>query len=417
MEESVGNIMFYLIGNPLGHSWSVPIHNRLADYPYQLRPTTPEELDSFMRARHFSGLNVTIPHKKAVIPYCDELTDIARRIGAVNTVYFEGGKMVGHNTDYAGFSYLARRTGLSFAGRRVFILGSGGTSLTARTVAEDEGAAEVTVVSRSGEFGYDDLYATEGEFILINTTPVGMYPNTDISPVDLDRLPGCQGVLDVVYNPRRTRLVQDAAARGIPAAGGLAMLVAQAAFAAEKFLGGPIPAETIEETLGEITRQCTNIVLIGMPGCGKSTVGKILARLTGREFVDTDAMVEERTGRSIPAIFAEDGEETFRQLETEAVADAGRRSGLIIACGGGAVLREENRRALRQNGWICRLCRPLEHLDTAGRPLSGDIDKMKAMETTRGPIYAALADLEAENISVPEDTSGKILAHFLQYME
>lgn len=409
--------MFYLIGNPLGHSWSVPIHNRLADYPYQLRPTPPEDLDSFMRARNFSGLNVTIPHKKAVIPYCDALTDTAARIGAVNTVYFEDGKMMGHNTDYAGFSYLARRTGISFAGQRVFILGSGGTSLTARAVAQDEGAVEVTVVSRSGAFSYDDLYAAEGEFILVNTTPVGMYPNTDAAPVDLDRLPGCRGVLDVVYNPRRTRLVQDAAARGIPAAGGVAMLVAQAAFAAEKFLGRPVPAEAIEETLGEITRQCTNIVLIGMPGCGKSTVGKILAELTGRELVDTDAIVEARAGRSIPAIFAEDGEEAFRLLEAEAVAETGRRSGLIIACGGGAVLREENRRALRQNGWICCLRRPLDRLDTAGRPLSGNMEKMKAMEATRGPIYTALADLEAENISVPEDTAQTILKRFLQYLD
>lgn len=195
------------------------------------------------------------------------------------------------------------------------------------------------------------------------------------------------------------------------------MLVAQAAFAAEKFLGRSIPAEAIEETLGEITRQCTNIVLIGMPGCGKSTVGKILAELTGRELVDTDAMVETRTGRSIPTIFAEDGEEIFRRLEAEAVAEAGRRSGLIVACGGGAVLREENRRALRQNGWICCLHRPLDRLDTAGRPLSGDMEKMKAMEALRGPIYAALADLTAENISVPEDTARTILTCFLQYMD
>ncbi len=409
--------MFYLIGNPLGHSWSVPIHNRLADYSYQLRPTTPEELDGFMRAREFSGLNVTIPHKKAVIPYCDELTDTARRIGAVNTVYFENGKMIGHNTDYAGFAYLAKRTGISFAGQRVFILGSGGTSLTTRAVAEDGGAASVTVVSRSGEFGYDDLYAVEGEFILINTTPVGMYPNTDASPVDLDRLPGCRGVLDVVYNPRRTRLVQAAAARGIPAAGGLAMLVAQAAYAAEKFLGHPVPASAIEETFAAITQSCANIVLIGMPGSGKSTVGAELAALTGRELVDTDARIVEREGKSIPEIFAEGGETAFRDVESAVIAEIGRERGLIIACGGGAVLREENRRALRQNGWVCRLCRPLDQLDTSGRPLSGDMEKMKAMEAVRGPIYAAMADLTADNISVPGDTARGILTAFLQYMD
>ncbi|MBR6709369.1 MAG: shikimate dehydrogenase, partial [Clostridia bacterium] len=233
--------MFYLIGNPLGHSWSVPIHRQLADYAYELHPLLPEELDAFMRARDFSGLNVTIPYKQDVIPYCDSLTDTASHIGAVNTIYFDNGRMIGHNTDYAGFEYLAKSAGISFAGRQVFILGSGGTSLTARTVAADSGAASVSIVSRSGPFRYEDLYAAEGEFVLVNTTPVGMYPNTDASPVDLDRLPGCVGVIDVIYNPLRTRLVQAAAARGIPAAGGLPMLVAQAAFAAERFAGHPIP--------------------------------------------------------------------------------------------------------------------------------------------------------------------------------
>ena len=239
--------MFYLIGNPLGHSWSVPIHRALADYDYQLRPLLPDELDGFMRVRGFEGLNVTIPYKQAVIPYCDALTDTAAKIGAVNTIYFEGRKMIGHNTDYAGFAWLAERAGIDFAGRQVYVLGSGGTSLTARTVAADAGAAAVTVVSRTGAFSYDDLYAAKGEFILINTTPVGMYPKTDAAPVDLDRLPGCVGVLDVIYNPRKTKLVQAALAKGIPAAGGLPMLVAQAAYAAEKFLGRGWPTESLRK--------------------------------------------------------------------------------------------------------------------------------------------------------------------------
>ena len=404
--------MFYLIGNPLGHSWSVPIHRALADYAYQLRPTLPEELDGFMRARAFDGLNVTIPYKQAVIPYCDELTDTAKKIGAVNTIYFEGGRMIGHNTDYAGFTYLAARAGIDFAGKQVYVLGSGGTSLTARTVAADAGASSVTVVSRTGEFGYDDLYAAEGEFILINTTPVGMYPKVDASPVDLDRLPGCTGVLDVIYNPRKTLLVQDALARGIPAAGGLSMLVAQAAYAAEKFLEHTLPSSMIEQTLAAITQESTNIVLIGMPGSGKSTVGTELAALTERPLIDTDTLIEARAKKSIPQIFAEDGETAFRDLETAVLAEVGRERGQIISCGGGAVLRAENRRALQQNGRIYCLHRPLEWLERTGRPLSGDLDRLRRLEAERRPIYAAMTDIAVENTAAPRDAANIILSDF-----
>lgn len=404
--------MFYLIGNPLGHSWSVPIHRALGDYAYDLRPLPPEELDAFLRARAFEGLNVTIPYKQAVIPYCDTLTDTAARIEAVNTVYFKDGRMIGHNTDAAGFAWLAARAGIDFAGRQVYILGSGGTSLTARTVATDAGAAAVTVVSRSGAFGYDDLYAAPGEFILINTTPVGMYPQVDAAPVELDRLPGCIGVLDVIYNPLRTRLVQDAMARGIPAAGGLPMLVAQAAFATEKFSRRPIDSTAITQTLSTIARSCANIVLIGMPGSGKSTVGAALAALTGRSLVDTDARIEARAGKSIPQIFAEDGEAAFRALECAVVAEVGRERGQIISCGGGVVLREENCRALRQNGRIYCLHRPLEWLERTGRPLSGDLAHMREMEAIRRPFYAALTDLDVDNTRAPEDAAHEILADF-----
>lgn len=404
--------MFYLIGNPLGHSWSVPIHRHLADYDYRLRPILPDKLDGFLRTRGFAGLNVTIPYKQAVIPYCDALTDTAAKIGAVNTVYFEGNRMIGHNTDYAGFAYLAARAGINFAGKQVYVLGSGGTSLTARTVARDAGARAVTVVSRSGDFRYDDLYAAAGEFILINTTPVGMYPHVDASPVDLDRLPGCIGVLDVIYNPRATMLVQAARARGIPAAGGLAMLVAQAAYAAEKFLGRSLPANSIERTLSAITRDCANIVLIGMPGSGKSTVGAELARLTGRTLVDTDALVEAKAGKSIPAIFAEEGEAAFRDLEHTVVAEVGRERGLIIACGGGVILREDNRRALRENGRIYCLRRPLEWLARTGRPLSSSLEKLRELETVRGPIYAATTDLVVDNTATVQEAARTILADF-----
>ena len=409
--------MFYLIGNPLGHSWSVPIHRALADYDYRLCPTLPEELDNFMRARDFSGLNVTIPYKQAVIPYCDKLTDTAKKIGAVNTIYFADGRMIGHNTDYAGFAYLAARAGIDFAGKKVYVLGSGGTSLTARTVAADAGAAAVTVVSRTGEFGYDELYAADGEFILINTTPVGMYPKVDASPVDLARLPGCVGVLDVIYNPRKTMLVQDAIARGLPAAGGLAMLVAQAAYAAEKFLGHALSSGVIEQTLAAITQESANLVLIGMPGSGKSTVGAELAGMTGRPLIDTDTLIEARSGKPIPQIFAEDGEAVFRDLEAAVVAEVGRERGQIISCGGGAVLRPENCRALRQNGRIYCLRRPLEWLERTGRPLSRDLDRLRKLEAERRPIYAAMTDLAVENITTPREAAAAILADFTALTE
>ncbi len=409
--------MYYLIGNPLGHSWSVPIHRRLADYSYTLKPLLPEALDEFLRAREFSGLNVTIPYKQAVIPYCDELTETAAKIGAVNTVYFEGDRMIGHNTDYAGFAYLARRTGIDFAGRDVYILGSGGTGLTARAVAADGGAASVTVVSRGGEFRYDDLYAVKGEFLLINTTPVGMYPNSDLSPVDPDRLPGCVGLLDVIYNPLRTPLVQAARAKGIPAAGGLPMLVAQAAYAAEKFLGHPLEDDVIARTLADITAQCANIVLIGMPGSGKTTVGGLLASETGRELVDTDERIVARTGKTIPEIFAEVGEPGFRTIEREVVAEVSRERGLVIACGGGAVLAPENRAALRRNGRVYCLRRPLERLATDGRPLSGDLERMRAMEAVRRPIYADASDCTVDNCADPADAAREILADFMQFVD
>ncbi len=404
--------MYYLIGNPLGHSWSVPIHRALGDYPYALKPIPPEELDAFLCARQFSGLNVTIPYKQTVIPYCDALTESARAIGAVNTVYFDGARMIGHNTDYAGFAYLARRTGIDFDGKQVYILGSGGTARTVRAVAEHGGAAAVTVVSRQGEFRYADLYAAKGEFILINTTPVGMYPNTDVSPVELGRLPGCIGLLDVIYNPLRTPLVQAARARGIPASGGLPMLVAQAAYAAEKFLGRALDEDIVERTLADIAAQTANIVLIGMPGVGKTTVGKLLAAATGREFVDTDARITERAGIPIPEIFAAQGEAAFRALEREVVAEVSPERSLVIACGGGAVLAPENRTALRQNGRVYCLRRPIELLATDGRPLSGDPARMREMEKLRRPLYDETADLTLENERSPEDTAEAILTDF-----
>ena len=332
-----------LIGARLGHSHSPRIHAALAGYNYQLRELKEEELAGFLTERAFRGINVTIPYKKAVMPFCAELGEGARRIGCVNTIVKRSdGSLYGDNTDYYGFCQTARRAGVTFAGRHVLILGSGGTSLTAFQAAEDLGAASVERVSRSGELNYETVYQREETEIVVNTTPVGMFPKNGERAVDLSRFPRLQGVVDVVYNPLRTAFLLQAAALGVPAAGGLPMLVAQARRASELFTGERIPEERMEAVLREVAAEVTSVVLIGMPGSGKSTVGAALARRLERPFVDADEEIVRRAGRSIPEIFAEDGEERFRTLETEVLSDLGKRSGIVLATGGGAVLFERN---------------------------------------------------------------------------
>ena len=381
---------FGLLGEKLGHSFSPQIHRALAGYDYQLLPTPPEAVEDLFRRRPFRGLNVTIPYKRTVMDLCDEVDPRARAIGAVNTVVNRAGRLTGYNTDLDGLMYLARRTGVDMAGKKVVVLGSGGTSHTACAAARELGAAQVITVSRRGEDNYGNLSRHAGAQVLINTTPVGMYPHNGASPVSLDAFPQLTGVLDVVFNPLRTALILAAEERGLPCAGGLAMLVAQARRASELFTGSPIPDGRTEEVLRELTGQVRNVVLIGMPGCGKSAVGRELARRMGRPFADLDKLIEEQAGRTIPEIFAQEGE-----------------TGRVISTGGGVVTRRENRAPLRQNGVIVHLTRDLSLLSKKGRPVSQGTD-LGELWAQRAPLYRAFADITVENSGTIQETAGKI---------
>lgn len=391
-----------LIGAKLGHSFSQPIHEHLGGYAYTLCPLpTAADLDAFLKARAFKAVNVTIPYKQAVLPYCAQVDARAAAIGAVNTLVNRGGSLYGYNTDYAGFAYLARRTGISFAGKNVLILGTGGTQHTVRAVAADAGAARVTAASRTGTRGgvtYEEALAMADTHIVVNTTPCGMFPESDGCPIDLAPFPALEGVLDAVYNPLRTNLVLNARARGIPAAGGLPMLVAQAKYAAEIFLDRTLPEEGIEQELSRLRRAVTNLVLVGMPSSGKTSFGKAAAAALDRPFVDLDALIEQRAGKSIPDIFAAGGEEAFRALESAVCADAARQTGCVLSTGGGTVLRAENVRALRRTGAVVCLDRPLEALHVGGnRPLSVSLPALADMKNARAPFYAAASDRTVSN--------------------
>ena len=382
-----------LIGEKLGHSFSPQIHAALADYSYDLVELEKSALGDFLRNGGYDAFNVTIPYKQSVIPYLAHVSDEAARIGAVNTVVRrEDGSLAGYNTDYAGFCDLVRSLDVELANKKVLVLGSGGASRTAVAVAEDMGAREVVIVSRSGENNYENIHRHADAEILINATPVGMYPGNGVSPLSLDSLPRLEAVFDAIYNPAKTKLLQDAAARGIRHANGLLMLVSQARRAAEIFLGKQIPDSEVTRIAQMIQKQTLNVVLVGMPGCGKSTLGKLLAAEMGRPFVDLDEEIVKRAGRPIPQIFSTEGEEGFRALESKVVADICRGSGLVIATGGGVVTREENLPLLSQNGRVIFLDTPPEGLPTAGRPLSQS-KTPEALYRERLPLYKKAADV------------------------
>ena len=411
-----------LIGDPLGHSFSPRLHAAFGTADYELHPIPAEALPAFFRERAFEGVNVTIPHKIAVIPLLDELHPSAEECGAVNTVVNRGGKLTGYNTDIFGMSFALAHAGISLSGRHVVILGSGGTSHTARALAKREGAASVTVVSRSGEVNYSNISELVETEIVINTTPVGMFPHADASPVDLTVFPRLRGVFDAVFNPLRTRLIEQAENLGVPVASGLLMLTAQAKAASILFRGGdysePSPAsEEGKEILNvwrEVTAELTNIVLIGMPSSGKTTVGTLLAERLRRPLIDTDAETERRTGKTVPELFAEGGEENFRKEERLTVSECARGTGVIIATGGGAPMFPENRAALAGNGFVVLILRDTEKLDTTGRPLSRDLDTLKAMYNVRMPVYKAFADAEAVNNDTPSACAEFILEKFYE---
>ena len=392
-----------LLGRKLGHSYSPQIHGQLASYDYSLFEKEPEELEGFLKNGNFVGLNVTIPYKKDVIPFLDELSPVARRLGAVNTIVRrEDGSLVGHNTDYFGFRYLVQQSGLDVRRKKVLVLGSGGASNTAVAALQELGAT-VIIISRSGENNYDNLHLHADASVIVNTTPVGMYPNTGVSPIDLGCFPRLEGVLDVVYNPARTRILLDAESRGLVAMNGLWMLVAQAKESAEWFTGSAIDQNKIPEIHGCLRRQMENIVLIGMPGCGKSTIGRLLAQETGKQFVDADEALEARLGRKITDIIPQDGEAAFRRMESDTLSELGKQSGLVIATGGGCVTQQRNYPLLHQNGTIFFLTRQLHKLATEGRPLSQP-GKMQQMYAQRLPLYRQFADGEISNDGPVEET-------------
>ena len=401
------------IGEHLPHSFSKEIHAHLASNDYRLCELTPEELPAFMERRDFCGINVTIPYKKAVIPFLDWIDDAAREIGAVNTIVNREGRLYGYNTDFEGMRMMIRKEGIDPNGKKVLVLGTGGTSVTARAVAASMGAREVLSVSRSAKDGavdYQTVYEahTDAE-IIINTTPCGMYPNIEGMPIDVSAFPRLAGVVDAVYNPLCTRLVLEARAHGALAVGGLYMLVAQAVKASSYFTGMEYGEDTVDDVFAKIYQRKQNVVLVGMPGCGKSTVGRLLAESMNKKFVDTDELVVSMSGKSISQIFAEQGEAAFRDLESEAISRAASEGGCIIATGGGAVLREENVTKLRQNGRIYFLDRPLEELiPTDDRPLAKTVESIKRRYEERYDIYCSCADEIVKTLGDPALTAAEI---------
>lgn len=406
--------MYGLLGERLGHSFSPQIHAMLGEYEYNLFEVASNELEAFMRAHNFDGINVTIPYKKAVMQYLDVISDEALKIGSVNTVTVRGGRLFGDNTDYFGFLYMIKKSGISVENKKALILGSGGASLTAAAVLRDLKARDVTVVSRKGENNYDNLYKHFDADIIVNATPVGMYPNNLECAVDLRSFTRLSGVLDIVYNPLKTKLILDAEELNIPCASGLSMLVAQAKRANEIFFGEAKDDSVCEKIERALRAEMQNVVLVGMAGCGKSTVGRLLAEMLGKDFLDTDSMIEFAERKPIPQIFEERGEEYFRKTEAEAVKKAGKERSLVIATGGGAVTREENYYPLRQNGAVVFINRDPDTLPTDGRPLS-ERDGARTLFEKRLHLYRQFADIEVESEETPEKTARKIAEELEKY--
>ena len=400
--------MYGLLGETLGHSFSPQIHACLGDYEYKLFEVAPEDLGDFLRSGSFEGLNVTIPYKKAVMPYLAEISENAKAIGSVNTItVLPNGTLRGDNTDYDGFLYLVRRSGIAVNGKKALVLGTGGASLPVKKVLSDLSAREIISISRTGENNYQNLEKHFDADLIVNTTPVGMYPNNLQAPLSLDGFSHLSGVLDIVYNPQKTQLILDAEQRGIPAFSGLTMLVAQAKRAAELFLNTNIDDRKNDEIYETLSRQMKNIVLVGMPGCGKSTVGKALAKRLSRPFFDADQEIVKRAGKSIPEIFQTEGEAGFRKIETEVLFDLCRQSGAVIATGGGAVTVPQNHDILRQNSLVVFINRDIAVLPTNGRPLSEQND-LHEMFRQRLPLYRAVCDYEVDGNSEIQTVTDRV---------
>ena len=405
------------IGEHLKHSFSKEIHSYIADYDYVIKEIPKDGVDAFMREHDFKAINVTIPYKETVIPYLDVIDESARLLGAVNTIVNRDGKLFGYNTDFFGMSMLARRAGIDLEGKKVLILGTGGTSKTARAVAKASGASEIVVASRttsSEAVLYTDVYKyhTDSE-VIINTTPVGMFPKILDKPIELSKFPNLVGVLDAIYNPQRTPLILEAKKLSIPSEGGLYMLVAQGVKASEFFLDTKYDDSLCDEVYAKIRAEKENIVLIGMPASGKTTVGRILAEKRCADLLDTDQICERIAEKSIPKIFEEAGESSFRDIESDAVIEAAGHSAAVIATGGGAILREKNIDALRENGKIYFLDRSLEKLiPTQDRPTASTTEAIKQRYTERIDKYRTAADVIIDADGTPDEVAELILNHF-----
>ncbi|MGN0819774.1 MAG: shikimate kinase [Christensenellaceae bacterium] len=402
-----------LIGEKLGHSFSKEIHSKIGDYDYRLKEIPPEKIKDFFSQKNFKGVNVTIPYKETIIPYLDFVSEGAKKIGAVNTVVNKNGRLYGYNTDYFGARDLILKSDIQIKDKKVLVLGTGGTSKTLSAVAWDLGAKCVLKVSRKASDGaitYSEAYSEHTDAdIIINTTPVGMYPNTESTPIDVSEFPDLSGVIDVIYNPLRTKLVTEALSRNVKATGGLFMLAGQAVYASALFFGEEVNAEKTDEVYNAILKQKQNVVLTGMPSCGKSTVAQALSQALSMPYYDSDDLIVKKNRRQITEIFAACGEQAFRNIESEVIKELSKLSGVIIATGGGAVLNAENVKALKQNGKLFFIDRPLDKLiATESRPLSSDKQALQKRFEERYPVYKACCDYEIDADCPVEEVVDKI---------
>ena len=412
-------MQYGLIGEKLSHSFSKEIHESLASYNYELCEIARENLADFIQKREFRAINVTIPYKKEVIPYLDEVSTVANELQAVNCIVKKGGKLYGYNTDYFGMRDLILRSGIDLSGKKVLILGTGGTSRTSSLVCKDLGASEIIPVSRSaneGSITYKEAYEKHIDAdVIINTTPIGMYPNCDNSPLDLSEFSNLCAVFDAVYNPLRTKLVIEAKANGIYAEGGLYMLVSQAVHAVELFIDTKFDDHKTNEIFNKILKEKENIVLIGMPSCGKTTVGKVLADRFSRNLIDLDDEIVKRIGCEISDFFKTHTEKEFRDIETEITKEISKKNGIIIATGGGCILRKENVNALRQNGRLYFLDRDLANLTpTDSRPLATKKEAIEKLYNERYDIYTSMCDCRIDGNLTPEEEAKLIEKEFLE---
>lgn len=407
------NGVYGLIGRKLSHSYSPQIHSFLGDYEYNIYEMEIDEVGAFLEKREFDAINVTIPYKKTVMRYLDRIDESAIKIGSVNTIVKEAdGTLSGYNTDYYGFSYMLKKGNIDVEGKKVLILGDGGASLTVQSVVRDQGASEMIVVSRHTDTNYDNIHLHFDSDVIINTTPVGMYPNNLETLVDLDKFTNLSGVADVIYNPKRTQLILDAEKRNINNISGLYMLAAQAKKAAEYFFRKDYEESIIDFIAEKLSFELTNIILVGMPGCGKTTVGKELAKHYGRKLVDTDALIVEKAGKSIPEIFESEGEPGFRKIEAGVAKEVGKEKELIISTGGGVIVTPENHDALRQNGTVIFINRDIDVLPKDGRPLSLKND-LHGMYKKRLPLYRKICHAEVDGNGTVEEVAKRIEALFI----